>query len=106
MDKETADIAAECLLEIESQIRHGYVYCLLCGDQASKAACWIPSGKDATRLNVPINRRRIIGYGLCVPCMSHLSEVERGVIAERLSDFILSTQPHMERGKLPAVFLN
>jgi len=106
MDREVADIATECLLEIESQIKHGYVCCLLCGDQASKAACWIPRGRDAIMLNVPINRHRIIGYGLCEPCMGHLSEIERGIIAERLSDFILSTQPHMDRGKLPAIFLN
>jgi len=105
MTPSEADVK-ECLDSVSGIIGQGGIECLLCGNIARVGRCWIPTETLAHRLNTPVNRHRIVGFGLCDQCDMTLTEHEFDLIADRLSRFIRKTCLHMPRGKLPAIFLN
>jgi hypothetical protein len=102
----TVETTHECLASTVEQIRNGDVLCILCGEIASVAHCWIPTDRLQQQLYTPYNRSRTIGYGLCDLCDMDLSDDLYDTIAQKLITFIRTVHPFMPRSKLPAIFLN
>lgn len=102
----TIETTQECLDSTAAQIEHGEVACILCGDIATIAHCWIPTDRIQQILYTPFNRSRTIGYGLCEHCDSLLQDASYEAITDALIRFIKYVHPFMSRSKLPAIFLN
>lgn len=102
----TIETTQECLEVTAEQVSRGEVCCILCGDIATIAHCWVPTDRLQLQLSTPYNRSRTVGYGLCDRCDLCLEDESYDAITDKLIEFIRNVHPFMPRSKLPAIFLN
>jgi len=54
-----------------------YVPCVLCGSYAELIGVWLPSAACARRMGFPKDKRRAVGYKICLLCVEESDAAER-----------------------------